>query len=68
VRAGYLGLTATQIANATTSIDGDITNIDISDNINSFDALLGALEHGIGSSGLFESLFESLQLYLTNTF
>jgi hypothetical protein len=66
--AEYLGLTPTQIADATTSIDGDLTNIDISDNINSFDALIGALDNGIGSSGLFESLFESLQLYLTNTF
>ena len=66
--AEYLGLTPTQIADATTSIDGDLTNIDISDNINGVDALIGALDHGIGSSGLFESLFESLQLYLTNTF
>ena len=66
--AEYLGLTTTQIADATTSIDGDLTNIDISDNINSFDALIGALDNGIGSSGLFESLFESLQLYLTNMF
>jgi len=66
--AEYLGLTATQIADATTSIDGDLTNIDISDNINGFDAFFGALDNGIGSSGLFESLFESLQLYLTNMF
>jgi len=66
--AEYLGLTPTQIADATTSIDGDLTNIDISDNINSFDAFIGALDNGIGSSGLFESLFESLQLFLTNTF
>ena len=66
--AEYLGLTSTQIADATTSIDGDLTNIDISDNINGFDALIGALDNGIGSSGLFESLFESLQLYLTNMF
>jgi PE-PPE domain len=66
--AEYLGLTPTEIANATTSIDGDLTNIDISDNINGFDALIGALENGIGSSGLFESLFQSLELYLTNTF
>jgi len=66
--AEYLGLTPTQIADATTSIDGDLTNIDISDNINSFDALIGALDNGIGSSGLFESLFESLELYLTNMF
>ena len=66
--AEYLGLTPTQIADATTSIDGDLTNIDISDNINGFDAFIGALDNGIGSSGLFESLFESLQLFLTNTF
>jgi hypothetical protein len=66
--AEYLGLTPTEIANATTSIDGDLTNIDISDNINGFDAFIGALDNGIGSSGLFESLFESLQLFLTNMF
>ena len=66
--AEYLGLTPTQIADATTSLDGDLTQIDISDNINSFDALTGALENGIGSSGLFESLFQSLELYLTNMF
>jgi hypothetical protein len=66
--AEYLGLTPTEIANATTSIDGDLTNIDISDNINGFDAFFGALDNGIGSSGLFESLFESLQLALTNMF
>jgi hypothetical protein len=57
-------LTPTQIANATTSTDGDLTYVDISDNINNADAWIGAIDHGIGSSGLFESLFESLQLYL----
>ena len=66
--AEYLGLTPTEIANATTSIDGDLTNIDISDNINGFDAFFGALDNGIGSSGLFESLFESLQQFLTTAF
>ena len=66
--AEYLGLTPTEIANATTSIDGDLTNIDISDNINGFDAFIGALDNGIASSGLFESLFQSLELYLTNMF
>jgi hypothetical protein len=64
----YLGLTPTQIADATTSTDVDLTNIDISDNINSLDAFIGALDNGIGSSGLFESLFQSLELYLTSTF
>ena len=66
--ADYLGLTSTQIADATTSTDVDLTNIDISDNINSLDAFIGALDNGIGSSGLFESLFQSLELYLTSTF
>jgi PE-PPE domain len=66
--AEYLGLTPTEIANATTSIDGDLTNIDISDDINGFSAFFGALDNGIGSSGLFESLFQSLELYLTNMF
>jgi PE-PPE domain len=64
----YLGLTPTQIADATTSTDGDLTLVDISDNINNFDAWVGAIEHGVASSGLLESLFESLQLYFTNMF
>jgi hypothetical protein len=68
VHADYLGLTPTQIADATTSTDGDLTLVDISDNINSFDALIGAIDNGVASSGLFESLFESLQLFFTNTF
>jgi hypothetical protein len=64
----YLGLTPTQIADATTSINGDLTYIDISDNINYFDALVGAIEHGILSSGIFQSTFDSLQLFFANTF
>ncbi len=64
----YLGLTPMQIADATTSIDGDLTQIDISDNINTLDALIGAVEHGLASSGAFASLFESLELYLFNAF
>jgi hypothetical protein len=68
VHADYFGLTPTQIADATTSTDGDLTLVDISDNINSLDALIGAIDNGVASSGLFESLFESLQLFLTNMF
>ncbi|HME15545.1 MAG TPA: PE-PPE domain-containing protein [Mycobacterium sp.] len=64
----YLGLTPTQIADATTSTDGDLTYVDISDNINNFDAWIDAIEHGVDSSGLLESVFNSLQLYLTNMF
>ena len=66
--AAYLGLTPTQIADATSSTDGDLTLVDISNNINSFVADIGAIDNGVASSGLFESLFESLQLFLTNMF
>jgi len=66
--AVYLGLTPTQVADATTSTDGDLTLVDISNDINSFDALIGAIYNGAGSSGFSESLFESLQVFLTNMF
>jgi hypothetical protein len=66
--AVYLGLTPTQIADATTSTDGDLTLVDISNDINSFDALIGAIDNGAGNSGFFESVWDSLQLFLTNTF
>jgi PE-PPE domain len=65
----YLGLTPAEIANSTTSTDGDLTLVDISDNINNADAWLSAVfEHGAAGSGLLESVWDSLQLYLTNTF
>jgi PE-PPE domain len=66
--AEYLGLTPTQIADATTSTNGDLTLVDISDNINNGAAWIDAIEHGVGSSGLFQSVFESLQLYFGNMF
>ncbi|MGA9488869.1 MAG: PE-PPE domain-containing protein [Mycobacterium sp.] len=68
--AEYLGLTPAEIAAGTTSTDPGslITNVDIPDTFNNVDAWIGALEHGIGSSGLFDSLFQSLELYFTNTF
>ena len=68
--AEYLGLTPAEIANGTTATDPGslITTVDIPDTFNNVDAWIGALEHGIGSSGLFESLFQSLELYFTNTF
>jgi hypothetical protein len=50
------------------STNGDLTLVDISDNFNNADAWIGVIEHGIGSSGLLESLFESLQRYFSNTF
>jgi PE-PPE domain len=65
----YLGLTPTQVADATTSTDGDLTYVDISNNINNFDAWISAVfEHGAAGSGLLESVFDSLQLYFTNMF
>jgi hypothetical protein len=65
----YLGLTPDEVANATTSTDDLITNVDISDNINNADAWLSAVfEHGAAGSGLLESVFQSLELYLTNSF
>ena len=64
----YLGLTPSEIADATTSTNGDLTYVDISDNINNFDAWIDAIGHGVASSGLLESVFDSLQLYLTNMF
>jgi PE-PPE domain len=66
----YLGLTPTEVADATTSINGDLTLVDISDNdINNVDAWISAVfDHGAANSGLLESVFDSLQLYLTNMF
>lgn len=64
--AVYLGLTPTEIADATTSTNGDLTLVDISNAINHFDALLDALENIHGSTGFYESLFESFHLLLTN--
>ncbi len=64
----YLGLTPAQVADATTSTNADLTYVDISDHINNFDAWVGAIEHGVANSGLFQSIFESLQLFLFNTF
>jgi hypothetical protein len=66
----YLGLTPTEVADATTTTNGDLTLVDISDaDINNVDAWLSAVfEHGAAGSGLLESVFESLQLYFTNMF
>ena len=66
--AEYLGLTPDEIAAGTTSTHGDLTLVDIPDTFNNAEAWIGALEHGIGSSGLLESLFQSLELYFTNSF
>jgi PE-PPE domain len=65
----YLGLTPDEIANATTTVDNLITNIDIPDTFNDAAAWLSAVfEHGAANSGLLESVWNSLELYLTNSF
>jgi hypothetical protein len=65
----YLGLTATEIADATTTVDNLITNIDIPDSFNDTAAWFSAVfEGGAANSGLLESLFNSVELYLTNSF
>jgi hypothetical protein len=65
----YLGLTPAEIADATTSTNDLLTYVDIPDNFNNADAWLSAVfEHGAAGSGLLESVFQSLELYLTNSF
>jgi hypothetical protein len=66
----YLGLTPDQVADATTTTNGDLTLVDISDaDVNNVDAWLSAVfEHGAAGSGLLESVVQSLELFLTNTF
>jgi hypothetical protein len=62
----YLGLTPEEVANATVSSDQMITNVAITDTgVHNVDAWLTAvLEHGAAGSGLLESLFQSVELYL----
>jgi hypothetical protein len=66
----YLGLTPQQVADATTSVDGALTFVNISaSDINGVDAWLSAVfEHGAANSGLLDSLFNSLDLLFTNSF
>ena len=65
----YLGLTPAEIADATTTTNDLLTYVDIPDNFNNADAWLSAVfEHGAAGSGLLESVFQSLELYLTNSF
>ncbi|HEY2196522.1 MAG TPA: PE-PPE domain-containing protein [Mycobacterium sp.] len=67
----YLGLTPIELADATVTTDlgSLITNVDIPDNFNDTAAWLSAVfEGGAANSGLLESLFNSVELYLTNSF
>jgi hypothetical protein len=66
----YLGLTPTEVADSTTTVDNLVTNVDISINdVNQFDTWLSAVfEHGAAGSGLLESLINSIDLFFTNSF
>jgi hypothetical protein len=66
----YLGLTPSEVADATTTTNGDLTLVDITDaDINNADAWINAVfEGGAANSGLLDSVLESLQLYFTNMF
>jgi PE-PPE domain len=67
--AEYLGLTASEIAAGVTTVDGSDTTIAIPDTFNNADAFLDALLNGIGSSGLLQSLSQSiLDLFNSNYF
>lgn len=66
----YLGLTPSQIADATTATEGDLTFVNISDSgVNNVDAWLTALlEHGVADSAPLQSVFDSLELWFFNTY
>ncbi|MEB3050475.1 PE-PPE domain-containing protein [Mycolicibacter sp. MYC123] len=66
----YLGLTPEQVADATTSVDGALTYVNINDDdINGLDAWLSAVfSGGAANSGLFDSVSDSLQLLFSNFF
>jgi PE-PPE domain len=65
----YVGLTPAEIADATTSTNGDLTYVNIASDIDNVDAWLSAVFlHGAADSGLLQSVFGSLELWLFNTF
>lgn len=65
----YLGLTPDQIADATTSIDGLLTYVDISDEIDNIGAAINAIANGgILGSGIFQAMYDSLVFALTGSF
>jgi hypothetical protein len=68
----YLGLTQAELdAGTLIQPTGDslITQVDIPNTFNNAEAWLSAVfEHGAAGSGLVESLVQSIELYLTNSF
>jgi hypothetical protein len=64
VHASYLGLTASEIADASTSVSVDVTYVDLTSPFDELSAITGALDNGLLSSGLFQSLFDSFEYAL----
>ncbi|ORW63612.1 hypothetical protein AWC24_01365 [Mycolicibacter senuensis] len=64
----YLGLTPEQIADATTTVDGDVTYVNISGDIDHSAAWLNAVDHGMFDSGLWESLYNTAVAFAYNLF
>ncbi|MEO6795271.1 MAG: PE-PPE domain-containing protein [Mycobacterium sp.] len=56
----YLGLTPEQVADHTGTVDGMITDIDISGDFDQFGAWINAWGHGLIDSGWWEGLFYSV--------
>lgn len=64
----YLGLTPDEVANHTATVDGMITNVDISGDFDQFDAWTNAWGHGLIDSGWWEGLFNSVVASFYNAF
>jgi PE-PPE domain len=64
VHASYLGLTASEIADASTSVSVDVAYVDLTSPFDELSAITGALDNGLLSSGLFQSLFDSFEYAL----
>ncbi len=66
----YLGLTPAQVADATTTTDGDLTFQNISDSdVHNIDAWLSAVfVHGAANDGLLQSVLDSIHLFFHGVF
>ena len=64
----YLGLTPEQVADHTGTMDGMITNIDISGDFDQFGAWLNAFGNGLLDSGMLDGLFNSIVAFIYNAF
>ena len=51
-------------SDASTSVSGDIAYVDLSGPFNELGAITGAIDSGLLSSGLFQSLFDSFEYAL----